>query len=83
MAHYNYIHHRIRRKRAKIDRKRVHIQRRGGKSFVRRRHDDECLFCREPVPETAEEKNIRLASVTRKDRLIPTSWRLWKGNINA
>ena len=71
MAHYNYIHHRIRRKRAKIDRKRVRIQRRDEKSCdqrLRRRQNDD-----------------RLASVTKakKGRLIPTSWRLRKGNINA
>jgi hypothetical protein len=71
MAHYNYIHHRIRRKRAKIDRKRVRIQRRDEKSCdqrLRRRQNDD-----------------RLASVTKakEGRLIPTSWRLRKGNINA
>ena len=66
-------HYRIRRKRAKIDRKRVRIQRRDEKS---RRHDDECLV-------TAEEKNNQFASVAKGGRLIPTSWRLRKGNINA
>ena len=73
MAHYNYLHHRIRRKRAKIERKRVRIQRRDEKSCDNQRphlrcHDDDGL-----------------TSVTKakEGRLIPTSWRLRKGNINA
>ena len=84
MAHYNYLHHRVRRRRAGIDRKRVRIQhrRKEEKSYHQRlNRGDEPERTQLTTPK--ENRRSFHSTGTKAWILIPTSWHLRKGVTNA